>query len=384
MQAGPGTPAKDTSAAISVRVAVFEDFEKVYGLCSRSGQGADSLENWNRLWRDNPAITDGGCSPRIGWVLEHSGIPVGFMGSIPLSYKFRGKKLKAAATCRFAVDPAFRGFGHLLVLSFIRQIDVDLFLNTTATPAAGKIMEALKCSVVPQPEYGSVLLWVIRARKFANSVFHKMGVQEGIGNAGSMIASVALRGDMALQRRVPRVQRGFADVRESGVHELGKEFDEFVRKLELTSTRLMTNRSSQTMRWHFDVPGSKKMARVLTSYSEGNMSGYAVIRHEPNSKWGLKRSVVADLVAVDDNSRVVDQLLSSAYASAKMAGSDILEVMGFPAQIRSALKRHNPYARKYPSCPFYFKAKDRELQEVLKNENSWYACPMDGDATLWP
>jgi hypothetical protein len=40
--------------------------------------------------------------------------------------------------------------------------------------------------------------------------------------------------------------------------------------------------------------------------------------------------------------------------------------------------------RKLPANPFYYKAKEKALQDRLQQESAWYACAYDGDSTLWP
>src|SRR5271163_439109 len=90
-------PSDSASAGpVSLREAHFDDFADVSAMTRRLGQGADSLENWHRLWRGNPALREGR-TPRIGWLLESGGVVVGFLGSIPLQYTFGGTNLAAVA-----------------------------------------------------------------------------------------------------------------------------------------------------------------------------------------------------------------------------------------------------------------------------------------------
>ena len=42
---------------------------------------ADSLENWKRLWKENPALLHGQIERPIGWVLEAAGVIVGYLGT---------------------------------------------------------------------------------------------------------------------------------------------------------------------------------------------------------------------------------------------------------------------------------------------------------------
>jgi hypothetical protein len=371
------------TAPVAVREAQFSDFERVSAMNRRLGQGADSLENWQRLWRDNPALS-GGRVARVGWVLESGGEVAGFLGSIPLEVSFGGTTLEAAATCRLAVEPAHRSATHLLVTSFFRQKNVDLFLNTSATVAAGKIMTALRAVPLPQPDYGEVLFWVLRPRTFAQAVLQRAGFSRGVSMFGSTAGGTALRADIALRRRGPRSWQQSLSVTEMRVDEMGADFAAFWAAREHKSAALFAKRTPEIMRWHFQAPGSRKLATVLACRKgDGVLAGYAIVRHEP-AKDSLQRSVVADLMTASDDPTIIDALIAAAHRVARRAGSAVLEVLGYPSEIRAALRRWRPYARQYPACPYFFKARDAALQKNLSMPDAWYACPYDGDATLWP
>src|ERR1700676_1659449 len=247
-----------TNASVSIRPAQFSDFEGVARLGQRLGQGSDSPENWERFWLHNPAVQNGRAVSRIGWVLESDGGGVGFFGTIPLLCEFQGTTLVAAASCRFAVDPEFRSFSHLLVSSFLRQKDVDLFLNTTATPAAGKMMEASKAAPVPQEDYGTVLFWVLDCRQFVKMVVRKLGVSKSLAAAGSLAGAFALWGEIRLRGRLPRTNIAGCTISEHGLAELPVGFDDFCEQQIQKSNRLLGKRNAAILRWHFAPPESKK------------------------------------------------------------------------------------------------------------------------------
>ncbi len=81
---------------------------------------------------------------------------------------------------------------------------------------------------------------------------------------------------------------------------------------------------------------------------------------------------------------MLEALFVAAYDQAKQAGSHVFEVVGFPAQLREVLQQWNPYERKFPACPFHFKAAAPELHQALLDQAIWYASPYDGDTTLMP
>lgn len=379
-----GAPPVARFSNVTVRAAAFSDFDQVYELNRLLGQGPDSQENWARLWKNNPALLKMDAQWPIGWVLESAGSVVGFLGNIPLFCQLEEKTLRTAATCRFAVAPEHRPFSHLLITSFFRQKNVDLFVNTTATPEAGRMMTALRATMLPQRDYDTVLFWVLDPRQFVNAVLGKMGVDSGLKAVAGSLGSVALTAEMSLAGRAPDSRTGLYTVRETYVDSLGAEFDRFCDDQAHDQTRLMALRSAEVLRWHFAPPRSRRTTTVLTCYAQDKLLGYAVIRQEPEENGVLRKSIVADLLVHRDNPAVVEQLISAAYKSAKSSGSHVLEIMGFPASIRQPLQRWKPYSRKYPACPYFFKASDRTLHEALTSENVWYACPFDGDATLWP
>jgi hypothetical protein len=368
--------------SVSVREAQFSDFARVCALNLRLGQGPDSTANWQRLWRENPALADQRESP-IGWVIEASHDVVGFLGSVPLQYEFRGSALQAAATCRFAVEPGYRAFSHLLVASFLRQKNVDLFLNTTATAAAGRIMTALKASPLPQPDYGTVLFWVLDPGHFTKEVLKKLGVKTPFIQVGAAMGSLALRGDVTIRGRAPRARSSRYEIRETTVGEIGREFDQLWFDCSKESV-LWARRSPDIMRWHFDPPGNRRHVTVLSCYAGKKLTGYMIVRHEPAEFEGLRRSLVADLLVRENDPDVLEHLFAAACACANVAGCHVLEVMGFPPRIRRIVLRWKPYARSYPAQPFFFKARDRHLHQQLLDKDAWYACPFDGDSTLWP
>jgi hypothetical protein len=377
----PGAAVK-TARRVTLREAQFSDCERVCALNSKLGLGPDSRENWKRLWLDNPAIGDGEKAV-IGWVLVAFDEIVGFLGSIPMLYEYEGQILKAGATCRLAVEPDYRAFTHLLVTSFFRQ-KVDLFLDTTATVSAGKIMMAFKAAELPQKDYGTVLFWILDPRCFTKSVFKRLGINSSLNGIGSALVSVAVRADIGLRRRPNGAKSGRYAIAETSVNHLGDEFQQFWSGKSHDVSRLRAKRTTSIMRWHFDPPGSRRVTRVLGCYEGSRLVGYGVVRHDQQVSDGLRHSIIADLMIDDSAPQVMDHLLAAILKSAKDAGSHVLEVMGFPKEIRQKFLQWKPYSRNYPACPYLYKAHDPVLHQKFANENAWYACPFDGDATLWP
>ncbi len=373
--AGAVAPAK-------IREARFSDFPAVAKLKERGGLNADSLENWERLWRHNPALMHDNGEHPMGWVLEADGSVVGYLGNISLLYHYGDRTLTAATAHGLVVDPAYRALGLTLVAAYFRQKSVDVFVSTTAIEAVGKIALAFKSSALPQPDYDTALFWVLRPVGFARALAIKLKVNSTLSQIGTLLIALAVGADKIVRRRWPRQSAVPFTVSEIGVDEIGDEFQALWAEKQKEGLRLLADHSPTALRWHFTIPGDRGSARVLCCYKNAELVGYAVVRSDTNQENSLRTSIIADLVAKGDDPEIVKALWAVAYEVAKRVGSHVLEVLGFPPGIRQVGLQWNPYRRKYPACPFYYKANDPALHQALADGAVWYASPFDGDASL--
>jgi hypothetical protein len=368
-----------------LREVRFADFDEVAKLKERNGMAADSIENWDRLWRRNPVLTAGDVTRPMGWVLEASGEVVGYFGNISLHCRYGSRTLNAVSSHGFAVDPPYRAVAVSLAAAYYRQKSVDLFLSTSAIEASGKIAVAFRCSTLPQPDYDTVLFWVLRPYTFSKGLMKKLDVHPLLAPAAGALVALAVGSDKTLRHRAPTQTDAPRSVSEAGLDAIGDDFQElWVAKLKKThgKPRLFADRSPGALRWHFEIPGDRGSVRVLCCHNEGKLDGYAIVRNDIDPENGLRKSMIADMIAREDDEKVIESLWVAAYQYARRAGSDILEVQGFPTHIRATGFKWRPYQRKYPAHPYYFKAIDAKLHAELSHGEAWYACPFDGDATL--
>ncbi len=304
------------------------------------------------------------------------------MGNISLSYRYGDRKLTAVAAHGLVVDPPYRGVGLTLTAAFFRQKSVDLYLTTSAIEAVGRMALAFKSSYLPQPDYGKVLFWVLQPYAFSQALMKKLQLGHEISTIGSVLASLAIGTSKTLGRRWPRQSLSPSLVNEISIDEIGDDFQAlWLQKLN-EKPRLLAERSAVALRWHFGIPGDRGLARVLCCYKNRDLVGYAVIRTDTDQETGLRTSIVADLLARNDDPEIVKALCIAAHDHARGIGSHVLELVGLPPSIRSVCSQWGPYTRAYPACPFLYKAADPALQRTLSDGAVWYAGPYDGDTTL--
>jgi len=367
-----------------VREAQFSDYEGITDLKQRWGLVPDPLENWEHLWRHNPALKHSAAKRAIGWVVEAEGRIVGYLGSISSTYRFGDKTLTAVIGSGFVAEPAYRAHTVRLMGAFYAQKSVDLYISTTAVEATGKIACAFGCEPMPQKDYETVMFWVLRPYPFFQTVMKKLQIKPALTNVLGPLGAVGVGMDKLLRGRWPRRPAKAFTVSEMKASEIGEEFENLWKEKLGEGTRLLADRSVETMRWHYDLPRDRAKTSVICCRKQGQLLGYLVIRDEAGQTNGSRRSLVADMLARQDDPEILRTLIVAAYKHAKHAGSHVLEVQGFPAHIRRLCAQWNPYMRSFPATPFYYKGAVPALHKTLADGEAWYGTPFDGDTTLMP
>ena len=292
--------------------------------------------------------------------------------------------LRAAVATGLAIEPAYRARALGLLAAFYRQTDVDLFLTTTAIEAVGKLAQALKAAVLPQPDYETVFFWVLNPYRFGKAVGLKFGASGLTTSLLGAAASLALRADRVVQQRRPRRPASSAPISACSIPQIDTEFDRLWHAKLAEKPRVMADRSASVLRWHFTLAGDRRECVVLCSWAQSRLVGYAIVQYSIDRQTGLRRAVLADLLVQEDAEPPTEALLWAALTNARTHGSDVFEVLGFTSEVRKLLRSWHPYLRTYPACPFLYKLRELGLQPVLAQPEAWYATPFDGDTTLMP
>lgn len=368
-----------------MREARYSDSKLIGDLMCRNGllNNKVSTDHWAGLWQTNPALLRDQSIP-IGWVLEKEGNIVGYLGNIPLHYHYQDKRLLATAARGFAVDVEYRSQSFRLVAAFFSQKNVDIFLNTTANASAGSVFHLCKAEKIPQPGYDKALFWIVSAQGLVGSVLRKRGYGSVLASVGGAVLAPALQIEGLLRQRGPLVGAAAFEVNVLEPQGIDEKFDDFwQRTLAERPQCLLADRSLRALRWHFGHRGAgARQAKFVCARRSGKLMGYAVLTREDSADIGLRRSRITDLIAENDDPGLIDALLHAAFGQARVDGSHILELIGFPARIRGRFAAGQAYVRQLPSWPFWYKAVSPSLHQSLRHENVWYGSSYDGDASL--
>jgi hypothetical protein len=362
-----------------VRQAVFEDYDQIAALQLRNGLTMRSREDWVALWKGNPVFEASAGRWPIGWVLEAEDREiVGSIGNLPFSFQFRGRELRVGSPCGWAVDPQYRIYSLLILSRFLKQKEVDLFIFTTVGPRAAPVASALQLSRVPVGQWHKSAFWITNYRRFSEAVLNTKSVR--LGAVMSYPASAALFcWDKFRDVRIPE---GGSTAEIELFTEFDRRFDEFWEDLKhQKNDTLLAARTQQTLRWHFRNTPQRPATWILGVLEGSRLTAYAIFDRS-DSAFGLKRVRLVDFQALSGSEEALGVTLRWMLSRCREDGIHILEVTGCWLNRPGLPKIVAPYHRTLPSWVYYYKARERQLSETLRDPAVWAPSSFDGDSSL--
>jgi hypothetical protein len=361
----------------TIRTATFDDYAAIFVLMQRYGLPTKPREEWRHVWECNPVLTRRAEPLPLGWVLEDNGKVVGFLGNIPTFCSFVGRRLLATTANAWVVDEPYRSQSIALLKRYLGQKEIDLFLNTTAGVASGKVWEALGAKRMPLSSYENVLFWITAPREVVRALL----IRKNIPAAEALSFPLGFALGIGLLLRSTKIRKG------QGVREIASfdsRFDVFWNELKQSSSKLLNWRDAETLNWHFKYALAARRARILTLETRGRITAYAVLCRSDKTELALKRYHLADLQCLDNSEtlRACGALLEHSLELCRQEGVHVLEASGFAPEKRSVLESFAPLRRKMEAWPFYFKSRYSDIDTALSAAAVWDPSVYDGDGSL--
>lgn len=376
--------AAESRLSVQIREATFADYQQVAVLQAQHGLATKSYADWCALWSRNPAYLKSSHQMPIGWVLERrNGSIVGFLGNLPLSYKFRGDELLAATAHSWVVDDRYRGHSIGLLNTFLKQIPVDLFVFTTVNPSAEGILRALRLSKIPVGSWDIARFWITGYRGFSRSAMAAHSIPLPSVAATPLAGALWARDLLfrhAFRERLCEIESDL-EINVSG--EFDARFEQFWKTSERQNqNRLWAVRDRETLAWHYGSAISQGTLWVVTAMLRGNLVGYWVVDRQDRPELRLKRLRFVDFQALSGHEHLLRTAIAWMLQKCRQEGIHVADDLG------SWLERSNipgtigPYRRQMKSWLFYYRARRGELAEQLGDPSVWAPSSYDGDASL--
>ncbi len=360
--------------APKLRSMRFEDYDAIQKLALDNSMSFSPVEDWEHRWRSNPVWQRlDGRSP-IGWVLETTtGEIVGSMETVPVLYKFRGSDLVSAASALWCVSPPYRGYGLQLLAEYFNQ-PVDLFISTTAGPAAIKLVRQLS-DPVPVGQWDGTSSFVTHRRLFAEVALRKFNVP--LASLLSYPGSAAL---FLLQgMRTKRLADAPRDVHFDTAAAFDSRFDAFWNELlRENPERLLAERSSAVLSWHFFSAMRTGRLWIFTASRRERLIGYSIFTEEASRNVRL-----VDYQNIDNEVDLLSGFIKMALRRATAEGFCRLQHIGLGLPKFRAFDEHAFYKRVGETWSFFFRAADSKLDAELHRPEFWDPSDYDGDSSLY-
>ena len=364
---------------VTVREAIFEDYAKIAALQLRYGLTARSFDDWSAFWNDNPAFKEKTGHWPMGWVLEtQSGEIVGSLINLPVSYEFQGRRLCAASGCSWVVDARHRTHSMPLMLRFLKQKDVQLFMSATVGPKAEPALKVLRFSRLPVGNWQQSAFWITNYRGFSQSALTSKSVTFARAISYPLSAALFCRDKAKFGSRIKgspfqiELCSGFDN-----------RFDDFWEELSRQNQRVLLGvRTRETLAWHFRDALVQQNAWILTASIGSRLVAYAVFDRQDKPALGLTRIRLVDFQAIDGCQDALRSVLLWMLHKCRRERIHVLEVVGSWLGRPEFPRLVPPHRRLLASWTYYYKANDPDLHEVLKDPAVWAPSSFDGDASL--
>ena len=359
---------------MKIRTANYDDLEEIKALCARNGLNIKKINQ--KIWKELPAIKEFKNIP-IGWVLESNEKKiVGVILNLFMNYTLNGKIYKAAIVSSWAVDDKYRKDSLNLFNCWLNQKNIDILIDNRRAQRTAKILKAYKFKNISTKDYQNIMYWVLDYPHFIRAVIKKK-IKIFIGPFIFIAAAVLKLYDLIIGRNKNFVHKKIANE----VKSFDEKFYVFWNNLP-KNNKFISERSSASLKWHFDRAINNKKISVLTLSDENILRGYTVIMRADNDDIGLKRMQIVDLQTLPNNDNTTTDLITNAIMYARKQGVHILEIVGFGDDVRNQAAKMNPYIRKLSYSPFFYKLISKDLKHAFSDKIEWDASLYDGDGSL--
>lgn len=362
-----------------LREATFDDYEEIAGLQLRNGLSARSRSHWTSLWTGNPVFQKGPQPLPLGWLLESPERRiVGYLGNLPLAYRFRGRDLCAATPHSWAVDSDYRRYSIWLLDRFLSQKNIDLLVFATVNPASEPVYRALGCSRAPSGTWDRSGFWVVRHHEFARAALRTYSPRIPQWFAVPVAAALAVGGPArpGWHRSAPSADFEFCS-------SFDARFNHFWDELQRENrSRLLAVRDQPTLEWHFGHSLRRQETWVLTACQDRRLVAYAVFSRWDQARLKLKRLRLVDFQSLAGFDDLIRPIISRMLQLCRRERIAIAENVGCWLESAGRTGARAPYQRKMKSWIFYYKTGNPELSAALTEPGVWRPTSFDGDASL--
>lgn len=382
----PKTP---TLSIPQLRAARLEDYEHIRRLGLEHSLDVPAYEDWSSLWLDNPLRVRLGKNFPIGWVLEtERGELVGCMGTAWSRYTFRGDSLISAVARAWFVPLEYRGFALELMDEYLNQPGVDLVINNAVSIAAHGLFSQF-CAPIPLGRWDSMSYWITGYRGYAERVLRSARAPFSALLAYPVGAALWMK-DVTAGKPLHKAEGSFTV---GSLDRFDFQFDVFWRELvRQNPDKLLAERSSAALSWHFAIPMRKRRLWILTASRNSQLRAYCTLTRQDHGfrlpalthddTQGIRGMRLVDYQSLEPEVDFLSGLLEVALRRCAKENLYILEYLGRDVPKMRVVDEFSPHRKQLENWKFYYHASDPVLNAELREPSVWDPSGYDGDASF--
>jgi hypothetical protein len=359
---------------IILRTVEEKDLDRLPEFLSE-GFPNDPPELWkarfDMWWKANPFM-DSSIPP--GWILEKDRSRIfGFIGNIPVKYQINGKIGNAVASSSWYVRPEVQGIWSIkLFYAFLKQANVDMFLNTTPVENVEKIIEKLGFSPLKLPFNQTEYWYLIDYDKIFNLFTNRFLKSRKILYPFIKITSFKLKVFSQIKRRY---KNNLGDKSATSNYECSlcthcdDSFTELWEKNRKENATTLY-RDARTLNWLYfaDAVKEKRFVIKCTQKPDDRVVGYMVFDRDYHHDVEVKILKLKDAYIPRINEQIISSFIAFSLNLAKELNASALRLWAADQTMEKILKKKMKTKRKL-IIPYYYKL-DKILDlEIKQNKN---------------
>ncbi len=320
----------------------------------------------------NPSLSVSDRFP-AGIVIYEEDKCIAFQGLVFRRLFFKEKAVWGCEGSVLAIDKAYSYAVGELIENIMKPYGESIYYGNTCIPQTVRLLKVAGMRSLGPRSCEVISFFVLRWGDFLRVLLKKQGVEmPSLVRATANIVGYVLNAGF-YQRLRSKTKA------EKRTHFDAEDFDQFWRDYLHGSDGVATSRTSAELKWLFEEGLLSGRFVLLVRKIEEHIVGYVVLkqhRAETGFRW-----MVADWIALNNDSDVLHDLLLDARRFAAITGAFCLEITGFPMRIQPTVRSCFPFVRKALGNTFAYKLFDDLLREALLEtpDKGWFWGPMDGD-----
>jgi hypothetical protein len=359
-----------------VREVKFEDLDQVDSFLIKNQEDSIDIQTLKKIFLKNPHTEKFKEIP-LGWLIEVDNDIVGFVGNIPKLYKKKDKYFFVSIFTTWVVNKNYRFSSMLLLTKYLKQSNIDLFINTTANVEAYKAWKAIGAEEIPLKSVGEVEFHIINTENFLKSFFNKKKIRLNI--VFIKLFSIIFKIIFYFKINFHKIYQNKYEY--IITHKIDDELNNFIKTNNVNNKYFGELISKETLSWNIDCRTKNNKYWITKIYDQKKLAGFSICFGNINKVNGHKKCFLGFVLLNENNDEsYFSSLIKLCISESKNNNYDSIEFKNFNKKYKNYLKKFFFFKREYKNKPYLYKLGKNYKDSIdFTDESNWNVSLLDGD-----